>query len=106
MAVSRSYAQSRNETIEDQMLDHELSEEEDAVIQEINSELLEALDGYPTRESLISLSYVLCEVICMSAPSLGSAMSASAAISLAVLQSIAECNKVGLCNWNEKPNLQ
>jgi hypothetical protein len=45
------------------MSEHELSEEENATIQEISHELLEVLDGMPSREALMALSFVLCETL-------------------------------------------
>ena len=106
MAVSRSYAQSGNETIGEQMSEHELSEEENATIQEISHELLDVLDGMPSREALMALSFVLCETICSTAPSLGAAISASTAISLSMIQNISAYNGAGMCRWNEEHIVQ
>ena len=106
MAVSRSYAQGRNEAIGEKMLEHVLTEEEDSAVQEISDELLDVLDGAPTREAIMALTFVLCESICNTAPSLGAAMNASTAISLSLIQSISAYNKAGICRWNEEHTVQ
>jgi hypothetical protein len=84
----------------------ELSEEENEIIKNISMDILNLLDGNPTRETLMALSFVLCETICNTAPDLASAMNAATALSLSLMQSISSYNEEGICRWNEEPFVQ
>ena len=84
----------------------ELSEEENEIIKEISMDILDLLDGNPTRESLMALSFVLCETICNTAPNFPSAMNAATALSLSLMQSISRYHEEGICRWNEEPFVQ
>lgn len=84
----------------------ELSEEENEIIKGISMDILDLLDGNPTRETLMALSFVLCETICNTAPNFPSAMNAATALSLSLMQSISSYHEEGICRWNEEPFVQ
>ena len=80
--------------------------EEEQLVHDIGIEMLEMLNGNPTKESLMALSCVICEIICSTAPNYDEAKNAAAAVALTLAESIIQWNTEGLCRWNEKKSIQ
>jgi hypothetical protein len=88
------------------MENDETLEEVGAVIQELAEEITDMLEGYPTRESLMALSWAIVEVLTETAPNREEAFNVGKTIAMAILSGIVECDDNQLCRWHEEQQLQ